>query len=285
MNITLRPGRAEDARACATICYEAFIGIAEQHNFPPNFLPLEAAVAYIAAMIANQDVYTVVAETEGRIVGSNFLWENSVIASVGPLSVDPRCQDASVGRQLMQHVMQRAEAPRFAGIRLLQAAYNGRSLALYSRLGFDVRDLLCVLHGPAIGVLPPGYSVRPAAPADAGACNQLCFRVHGHDRGRELAAAIDQGTALVAEHGGRIAAYTTQLGYLGHAVAETNAGLQALIGAAATLPEPGLLVPSRNAGLLRWCLDNGLRITAPMTLMSRGLYNEPTGAYLPSVLY
>jgi predicted N-acetyltransferase YhbS len=64
----------------------------------------------MAALIANKDIYTVVAETEGRIVGSNFLWENSVIASVGPLSVDPGCQDASVGRRLMQNSIKPAES-------------------------------------------------------------------------------------------------------------------------------------------------------------------------------
>jgi hypothetical protein len=30
---------------------------------------------------------------------------------------------------------------------------------------------------------------------------------------------------------------------------------------------------------------NGLRLVYPMTLMTMGLYNEPRGAYLPSVLY
>ena len=29
----------------------------------------------------------------------------------------------------------------------------------------------------------------------------------------------------------------------------------------------------------------GLRVVQPMTLMSMGLYNEPKGAFLPSVLY
>jgi hypothetical protein len=37
--------------------------------------------------------------------------------------------------------------------------------------------------------------------------------------------------------------------------------------------------------LFRWCLDNGLRVVEPMTLMSVGLYNEPVGAFFPSVLY
>jgi hypothetical protein len=37
--------------------------------------------------------------------------------------------------------------------------------------------------------------------------------------------------------------------------------------------------------MLRWCLDNGLRIVQPMTLMSKGLYNEPAGAWLPSIFF
>jgi hypothetical protein len=44
-------------------------------------------------------------------------------------------------------------------------------------------------------------------------------------------------------------------------------------------------VPTRNSDLMRWCLNNSLRIVQPMTLMTVGLYNEPVGAYLPSVVY
>jgi len=44
-------------------------------------------------------------------------------------------------------------------------------------------------------------------------------------------------------------------------------------------------LPTRNGELLRWCLANGLRIVQPNTLMTLGLYNEPRGAYLPSILY
>jgi hypothetical protein len=36
---------------------------------------------------------------------------------------------------------------------------------------------------------------------------------------------------------------------------------------------------------MRWCLENGLRIVQPLTLMSKGLYQEPRGAFLPSILY
>jgi hypothetical protein len=36
---------------------------------------------------------------------------------------------------------------------------------------------------------------------------------------------------------------------------------------------------------MRWCLGHGLRMQYAMTLMTMGLYNEPAGAWLPSVLY
>jgi hypothetical protein len=113
----------------------------------------------------------------------------------------------------------------------------------------------------------------------------VCFKVHGHDRGPELLEAIRQGTATVVEHGGRITGYTTTVGFFGHTVGESNEELKALIGAAPSFPGPGFLLPTRNGEVLRWCLEQGLRVVQPMTLMSVGLYNEPRGAFMPSVLY
>jgi hypothetical protein len=60
---------------------------------------------------------------------------------------------------------------------------------------------------------------------------------------------------------------------------------KALIASAEAFAGPGILVPTRNSQLFRWCLVNGLRVVQPMTLMTSGLYNEPTGAYLPSILF
>ena len=70
-----------------------------------------------------------------------------------------------------------------------------------------------------------------------------------------------------------------------HAIGEGNAALMALIGAAPEFSGPGFLVPTRNGAVFRWCLEHGLRIVQPMTLMSIGLYNEPRGAFLPSIVY
>ena len=283
--LRLRAGRPEDADACGSICYGAFKAISDEHNFPPDFPSPEVAGGLLASLLSREDAYSVVAEADGRVVGSNFLWENGTIAGVGPITIDPDAQNAAVGRRLMEDVLQRAKERNIAGVRLVQAAYHGRSLSLYTKLGFDAREPLSNLQGPAIRGRIRGHAVRPATEEDLGACNELAFRVHGHDRGSEVLEAIGHGTANVVEHDGRVTGYTTGVGFFGHAVGEGNEDLKALIGAAPELPGPGFLLPTRNAEVLRWCLERGLRIVQPMTLMSVGLYNEPAGAFMPSILY
>lgn len=283
--ITLRPGTPDDAAACGSICYEAFKTISEHHNFPADFPAPEVALGLLSHLLSRNDVYSVVAEADGRVVGSNFLWENSVIAGVGPITIDPAAQNLAVGKRLMEDVMRRAEERAFAGVRLVQAAYHNRSLSLYTKLGFDTREPLSTIQGPALGLEIPGHPVRPAKEEDLPACNELCHRVHGHDRGLELSEAIRQGSATVVERAGRITGYATVIGFFGHAVGESNDDVKALIGAAPAFPGPGFLLPTRNSDLLRWCLQRGLRVVQPMTLMSKGLYNEPQRAFLPSILY
>lgn len=285
MSVTLRPGTPADAPRCGAICYEAFTAIAAQHNFPPDFPSPAVATEILAGLLAHPGFYAVVAEMDGRIVGSNFLDERSTVAGLGPITVDPAVQDRAVGRQLMQHLLDRAARRGLPGVRLIQAAYHNRSLSLYARLGFVAREPLSTMQGAPLAMQIPGYTVRPATERDLDACNQLCARVHGHDRGGELRDALQQGMATVVEHGARIAGYATGIAFFGHAVGETNEALKALIAAAREFGGPGFLLPTRNAELFRWCLDHGLRVVQPMTLMTVGLYGEPAGAFLPSILY
>ena len=285
MKTVLRSGTAGDATTCGSICYEAFKGIAEQHNFPPDFPSSDIAISLFSMVLSRADVYSVIAEIDDRVVGSNFLWEGDTIAGVGPITVVPAAQNCSVGRQLMERVLERAHARQHVGVRLVQAAYHNRSLSVYTKLGFHAREPLSVLQGPPLNLELPGYRVRSATPDDLGECNELCFNVHGHDRRGELAYAIADGTARIVESGGRITGYATNIGFFAHAVGRTNEDLKALIGTAPTFVGPGFLLPTRNAELLRWCLTQSLRVVQPMTLMSRGLYQNPTGAFLPSVLY
>jgi GNAT superfamily N-acetyltransferase len=239
----------------------------------------------LAMLLAHPGFYSVVAESGGRIVGSNFLDERSSIAGVGPITVDPNGQNSGVGGRLMQDVLDRAARQKAAGVRLLQAGYHNRSLCLYTKLGFRTREPILVLQGKPLGQSLDGYEVRPATAADVAACNRICHQVHGLDRGGELRDAIAQNGASVVEHLGRVTGYTTGIAFFGHGVAETNRDLMALIGAAPEFGGPGLLLPTRNHEVFNWCLDAGLKLVFQMTLMTVGLYNEPAGAYMPSVLY
>jgi predicted N-acetyltransferase YhbS len=285
MPLTLRLGTPDDADRCGTICYEAFKTIAEHHQFPADFPSPELAAASFAKWLSHPGYFIVVAEQDGRIVGSNVLDERSTIAGVGPITVDPAVQNRAIGRQLMQAVLHRVVERHGPGVRLCQAAYHNRSLSLYTTLGFEVREPLVTLQGPALAVQIPGHPVRQASEGDLNDGNALCRRIHGHDRGGELLEAIRDGTAAVVEHGDRLTGYATVVGFSGHAVGESNADLQALIGAAAAFVGPGLLLPTRNGELFRWCLAHGLRVVQPVTLMSLGLYNEPRGVFLPSIIY
>jgi GNAT superfamily N-acetyltransferase len=285
-SVILRAGRPDDALPCGTILYEGLRVVAEQHGFVPDLPSAEFGADMLTELLAHPAVYSVVAEaSDGRVIGSNCLWEGDTIAGVGPTTVDPAAQNRSVGRRLMEHILQRAHEKRCAGVRLVQAAHNSCSLALYTKLGFDVRESLADLKGQLLGLTIPGRTVRPATEADLAACNQLCYRIHGHDRAGELNGAVGQGTAMLVECDGRVSGYASEVGFFGHAVGENNEDLKALIGAAPASAEFGFYVPMRNADLFRWCLNHGLRISQTATLMSLGLYNEPAGVFLPSALY
>jgi hypothetical protein len=236
-------------------------------------------------MFSHPGFWCVVAEQNGRIVGSNCLDERSAVFGVGPITIDPTIQNQGVGRRLMQAVLDRSRERKVPSVRLLQAAFHNRSLSLYTKLGFDPREPMSVMQGSPLRFSIEGCAVRVATMGDLESANRVCERVHGHNRSGELIEAIGQGTARVVERQSRITGYVSAFGYFGHAVGESNLDLQALIAATESFGGPGMIVPTRNAELFRWCLEHGLRVLLPLTLMSIGLYNEPAGVYLPSILY
>ncbi len=283
--VIVRAMTEEDAEHCGRIFYDAFESIASHHNLPVEPPSREFTRFRVGEMLANDGFAGLVAERAGEILASAFVDERGVIAGVGPVTVDPAAQDDGIGRALMEAVLRRERDRGAVGIRLVQTAYHYRSLALYAKLGFAVREPLSVLQGTSPALSIPGRGVRPAREHDLASCGELCARVHGHDRTGEVRDAIAAGTARVIERTGRVSGYATGFGYGWHAVAETNEDLIALLSSAERFMGLGILVPSRNAELLRWCLEHGTRIVQQSTLMTIGLYNEPAGAYLPSIVF
>ena len=287
--VQLRPIESGDRDAAARILYEAFAGIHDHHRFPRDFPTLEAATELVGSFIAHPLIWGVVAERDGRILGSNFLDERGPVRGVGPITVDPKAQAARVGRRLMQAVIERRSD--VAGIRLLQDSFNMQSLALYASLGFEVAEPVVVMGGRPRPSRPDQVEVRPLVAADLAAAEQLCLSVHGFERTNELRDALEapglQPSAAIRD--GRLVAYATTLTFFpaAYAVAETEQDMAALIaGTLATSDTPAsFLLPTRQHELFRWSLQAGLRIVKPMTYMVMGEYRRPHGAWIPSVLY
>src|ERR1700709_1129822 len=122
--IVIRIATPEDPPIAGNICYAAFATISAAHNFPCDLPSPEAAVGLLSMMFSRPGFYAVVAESEGRIVGSNVLDEDSLLRGVGPIPIAPTVQNLGVGRKLMQAVMDRALEQNAAGVRLVQAAFH-----------------------------------------------------------------------------------------------------------------------------------------------------------------
>ena len=283
--VTLREALPAHIPECGRILYEAFATLATRHGFPPDFPTVAVATGCMRGLVTNPGFYGIVAERGGQIIGSTFLDERSTISAIGPVTVDPAAQDAKVGRTMMEAMLRRVADRRAPGVRLVQISYHNRSICLYAKLGFDVRETFAAMHGEPLHLALPGYSVRAATPDDEATCNALCIRVHGHDRAGEVRPAIAKGKLRVVERLGRITGYATGIGYFHHAVAETNDDLHALIGATPRIDRPGILVPLSNGELFRWCLAHGMRVFFLTNLMAIGIYQDPKGAYLASVGY
>jgi GNAT superfamily N-acetyltransferase len=282
---TIRPVEASDRDACGRILYDAFARVAEAHAFRPDFPNREVALLMMDSLLELR--WGMVAEIDGRVVGSIFVERGDCIAGIGPITVDPDIQEAGVGRRLMQAGMEYGRERE--GIRLVQDTFNAVSMSLYTSLGFEVKDLLMVVEGVPRSETPGDVAVRPLSAGDVDACAALCERVHGITRSSEVRLAVERFRPLVAEREGRVTGYATMLGHwsAGHAVAETERDLVALLRG----PEGeaggavSFLLPTRQVSLFRWCLEQGMRIVKPTTLMAVGRYQEPHGLFFPSVSY
>jgi len=289
--IKLRQPVAADADAVARLIFAAFSTFHDKHQMPRDFESLDAAIGLTQAWMNHPKVWGVLAERDGRVVGCNFLDERCDAKGVGPVCVDPTEQGGGIGRKVMLAVMERARAINAKSVRLVQEAYNTKSMPLYASVGFDVKEPLAVMIGTPTGKPSAGTNIRQMTEADLPACAALCRAMHGIDRTGELRDAIEHFNPFVLERGGRLVAYVSTPNFflMNHGVAETPPDMKdLLLGVAAQTGRPiGLQVPTRNAEFFRWCISQKLRMSKPTTLMTSGEYHEPAAEtwWFPSILY
>jgi GNAT superfamily N-acetyltransferase len=284
LRMELRVVQMDDLQICGKVMYDAFTEIAQRHNFPPDFPSPAVAEELLLNMLIAPAFDAFVAEEEGQILGSIFVSRRARVGGISVLTIHPKVQNRGIGRWLLQHGMGFLVKQGHTRQQIIQVGYHHRSLCLYAKSGFIASELLSTMTGKPIKIGSPSRTVRKATDSDAHDCNALCKKVHGFDREQEVTYAIARGTATVVESHGRITGYSTGVGFVGHGVGETNGDLKALIASADSIAGPGILIPTGNGELFRWCLDNGLRVVQQMTLMDTHPSGAANGVYWPGIL-
>lgn len=282
----LVPAQPDHVSELGRICFEAFKDIADRHGFSPDFPSVAVGRSLLGMLVQRDDFYSVTAQIDGQVVGSNFLTLMDVVAGVGPITVDLAAQGQGVGRALMQDVIDYAHRTNRERIRLLQDGFNMASLSLYASLGFEVKEAVALMQAVPAGDDDP--AIRLITEADLPAIEELSTRIYKVSRSNEVAAASRYGfTSLLREREGHVAGYLIA-GPFGHGVAESVEDALALTSEAARRlgGQPTFFFcPLSEADFYRKALQGGCRTIKVMNLMALGSYETPNEVWMPSVLY
>lgn len=283
MAVELRMTTPDDVPELARICYDAFHDIAVSHGFPPDFPSIEVAQLVVGMLVQQEQVYGAAAADAGALKGSNFLNMWADVAGIGPISVDLGAQGEGIGKALMLDAIKHARSSGFESVRLMQDSFNMRSLALYASLGFDTKEPVAYLELSPASVRDANF--RPATAADLAAMDELCRSIYHISREGECAALMQAGFPAFVIDRGRITGYLIATA-MGHGVAESDDDMLALLGSlGATIPQSLSNVPIREGELYRRALAAGHRNRKVMNLMALGPYEDPKGAWVPSVMF
>lgn len=282
--VSLRPARPCEAESIARVIYDAFKKTASNHGQVSDFVspPTERTHQRLLQLDQFHD-YCVVAETGNQIVGVNFIDRHGDIGAIGALAVLPSLQSQRVGRRLMESVIEHGTIAGFKSQRLLQAAYNSKSMGLYLSLGLKIREQLVNLDGVVNGNGNLNIRIERGSEDDLKTCSEFCKKLYRAGRNREIIDAALDGTLLIARENGSLVGFTTGISFSGFSVALTNDVLKSLLVNQEIIEPPGILVPARNHSLVKWCIDSGLKINQSMNLMTLGDYEEPVGSWFPSI--
>ena len=283
MPIELRQATAGDVPEMGRVLFEAFRDIAESHGFAPDFPTVEFATAVTGLLVAREDVYSVACYDGGRPRASTHVNFWGDVAGIGPVSVDLDAQGEGLGRRMMLDSVEHAKGAGHEMVRLMQDSFNMRSLALYTSVGFDLREPVAEMDLSSGGQTDAAF--RVAGPADFIAMDELCRSVYHVSRFGEYEAMAQSSLPIYVLDRGGIVAYKIATGF-GHGVARSDDDMLALLASVgAHAPGEHAYVPLRNAALYRRALAAGHKNRKVMNLMTYGPYEEPAGTYTPSAMF
>src|SRR6185312_16523366 len=103
MSLIIRSIEQSDAESCGKIVYQAHKTISSAHGYPCEQPSEEFGIGLIRSLLGNPNSWGVLAEQQGKVLGSIFLHEfpPSPVAVIGPLTVHPSAEGGGIGRKLM----------------------------------------------------------------------------------------------------------------------------------------------------------------------------------------
>jgi len=227
MGILIRPMQEADVAAADRIVRRAFgtfMGLADPLSAfgDSDFAHTRFRAAPDCALVA---------ESDGCVVGSNFLTRWGSFGFFGPLSVEPQLWNRGIAQQLLEPTTQRFDAWNLSHAGLFTFGHSVKHISLYQRFGFWARFLTPVMakgvsdpKGAAQAVRFSSLSAPEKAAAVAG-CRETAERIHeGLDLTREI-EAVDRhrlGETVLCFEDSKVAAF---------AVCHLGAGTEAGSGA------------------------------------------------------
>ena len=291
MGIELVPATSEHVSELGRILYEAFKDIFDRHHVSAGFPSVSVTRKSIGNYVERDDYFGLTAIVDGDIGGSAFMLVSDEVGGVGPITVEVPLQGRSIGRMLMEGLIDYGHQNGMEQMRLLQDAVNVASVSLYTSLGFDARESVAFMQAA-----PRNDSeglVRPMTEADLPAIDEISRRIYKVSRRNEVAVVLQESRpALLRERDGRLMGYFIP-GAGGHGVAETDDDMVALIGESAERFPPEVarfFCPLGEAALYRKLLKAGKSARESVAFMqaaprndSEGLVRPMTEADLPAI--
>jgi predicted N-acetyltransferase YhbS len=247
--VLIRPATAADIPAFLEVMSIAF-GV-------PNRRPSVHTWAF-----EQDDGHLLVAERDGRVIGTGASIGFGSTAWIGAIAVRPEARGERLGDKLTEAAI---EAVGERDTLLLLASPLGRRI--YERMGFEPERAFRVFYGPAHAKPAQRDDVRPATEADYAGIRALDVLATGEDRH----AAIDSGLegSLVADGG---VALRPPFAARPIIATDANAGralLDAVIEPGIRLAAPQANVPAVEALLAHGCEERHgverMRRGAPVT--------------------
>lgn len=281
----IRRMEERDVVRAGEVIVTAFNDVFSRHGYPPPFPSSAVGVDLARGYLHLEPQECFVAEEGGKVVGSGFLHLRGTTAGIGPITVDPSCQNKGVGKELMMTVIRAGR--HCPSLRLVQDSFNTVSFPLYSKLGFAVHGMIASLGGQELrpSTRPRGVAIREATSEDAARLTALDTKLTAIARAQDLRYFLQQAPQLMSFIDGKLTGYlcTLRTGksvFLGPAAATEPAVLKALVSYIVEKEKGKTLrmrLPTRHHELLLDLMKMGFRVETLQTYMVRGPWKTPKG--------